>query len=129
MSHQLFLDDDPNRAAIAYQRMTKEDREATIWCQTVEEAIITLWDYRDTLTVVSLDHDLNGETYMNVANPLCGMEVVRWLEEKAVKEPAEFDKFKKMEFTIHSWNEYAAPKMFNRLTDLGLKVKYRPFGT
>lgn len=124
----LFLDDDPNRAAVAYQRMSKDEREQTIWCMTAEEAIITLRDYRDVLMSVSLDHDLNGETYMNVASPICGMEVVRWLENQAKNQPVEFEGFKKVQFTVHSWNEYAGPKMFKRLEQLGLKVNLRPFG-
>ena len=124
----LFLDDDPKRAVLAYNRMSIEDRSNTIWCQTASEAIQTVWDYRDNLTKVSLDHDLGGQQYMNTKREDCGMEVVRLLEKKAHKEPEEFKKLEGTLFIIHSWNYHAAPIMQERLSNLGLNSVWIPFG-
>ena len=124
----LFLDDDPQRAVMAYERMPVENREQTIWCMTAEEAIITLWDYRDRLDAVHLDHDLGGEEYVNTKREDCGMEVVRSLEKMSRDKPEEFEKLKKAKFTVHSWNPHAGPLMTKRLQDIGLDVEFRPFG-
>ena len=35
----LFLDDDPRRAALMYQRMNREQQSKTLWVTTAEEAI------------------------------------------------------------------------------------------
>lgn len=125
----LWLDDDQNRSAIAYQRMTPEERNRVIWCMTAEEAIITLKDYKNQLTFVSLDHDLGGQTFVHPAREDCGMEIVRWLEKLHKKEPEEFEPFKKIEFVVHSWNTISGPKMVIRLQAIGLKAKYHPFGS
>lgn len=124
----LFLDDDPQRAVLAYNRMSEKDREHTIWCQTAEETIITLWDYRDRLTKVCLDHDLGGKQYVNTKREDCGMEIVRYLEKIHHTKPDEFEKLKAAEFIIHTWNGHAGPIMVDRLKKLGLTVRYVPFG-
>ena len=124
----LFLDDNPQRAVLAYNRMSVKDRSNTIWCQTAEEAIQTVWDYRDRLTKVSLDHDLGGQQYMNTKREDCGMEIIRFLEKKARKEPEEFKKLEGTLFVIHSWNTHAAPIMQDRLSNLGLNSVWIPFG-
>ncbi len=124
----LFLDDNPQRAVLAHQRMSKKDAESTIWCQTAEEAIITLWDYRDRLDAVHLDHDLGGQEYVNTKREDCGMEVVRYLEKMSRDKPEEFVKLQAAKFVIHSWNSHAGPQMTERLSKLGLDVEYKPFG-
>ena len=124
----LFLDDDPYRAALAYERMTKDERDHTIWCKTIEEAIQTLWDYRETLTKVMLEHDLNGEDYVNIKREDCGMEIVRFLECLYKNNKNEFFKFRKIKFIIHTWNSVAGIKMSKRLKALQLDVHYIPFG-
>ena len=121
----LFLDDDPNRAALAYQRMNEEDRNNTIWCQTAEEAIYTLKDYKEVLTQVYLDHDLGGQTYVHSAREDCGMEVIRFIEKLSAEDLAYFNGTK---FVVHTWNESAGPKMVERLHKLGLGAEYKPFG-
>ena len=124
----LFLDDSAHRAVLAYERMSVADREQTVWCQTAEEAIITLWDYRDRLDAVHLDHDLGGQEYVNTKREDCGMEVIRSLEKMSRDKPEEFEKLKRAKFTVHSWNGYAAPIMVERLIKIGLDVEYCPFG-
>jgi len=126
----LFLDDDPNRAAITYQRMSPEERQKTIWCQTVEETIVTLRDYKDELEVVMLDHDLGGQTYVNSKREDCGMEVIRYLEKYQNENPKEFEAFVDVNFIVHTYNTYAGHKMVERLQKLGInRVVYQPFGT
>lgn len=124
----LFLDDNAQRAVLAYNRMSEEDRGNTIWCQTAEETILTLWDYRDQLDRVHLDHDLGGRQYVNTKREDCGMEVVRYLEKIHRTKPAEFAKLQDTEFIIHTWNAHAGPIMVDRLKKLGLTVRYVPFG-
>lgn len=122
----IFLDDDPHRAALAYQRMKPEDREKTIWCATVEEAIVTLLDYRDNLTDISFGHDFCGEKYVHTAREDCGMQIVRYLEKLAKKN--ELYRLKDTNWKIHTWNVDAGNLMYKRLKKIGLKVKYIPFG-
>jgi len=124
----LFLDDSPQRAVLAYERMSVKDREHTIWCTTAQEAIITLWDYRDRLTAVHLDHDLGGQEYVNTKREDCGMEVVRNLERMSRDKPEEFRKLQAAKFTVHSWNSHSGPVMTERLLKIGLDVEYIPFG-
>ncbi len=125
----LFLDDDPQRAVLAHNRMSDEDKGKTLWCKTAEEAIITLWDYRHVLERVHLDHDLGGEQYVNTKREDCGMEIVRTLEKWSEKKPEEFKKLLNVPFTVHSWNAHAAPIMVDRLHKIGLRAKWVPFGT
>lgn len=119
----LFLDDDPNRAALAYQRMKPEDANNTIWCTTAQECIDTIKDYQKQLTLISLDHDLGGTQYQDSRADNCGMEVVRWLEKQDIS------LFSETKFVVHSWNIPAGSRMHDRLTDAGYKSVHRPFGT
>ncbi len=120
----LFLDKDPNRAVLAYNRMPPKDRDKTIWCKTAEEAITTLKDY--DLDKVMMEHDLEEQQYANTRSENCGMEVVRFLE-KFSKTP-NFQKLLRTKFIIHTWNEHAGPIMVERLHKLGLNVEHVPFG-
>jgi hypothetical protein len=124
----LFLDPDPKRAALAYQRMNEEDQSNTIWCKTFEEGQTTLWNYRDELTEVHMEHDLSGTPYMNTRSEESGMELVRYLERLSIHHDDVFGAYKKMEFTIHTWNDHAGPIMVERLRKIGLKVELKPFG-
>jgi hypothetical protein len=122
----LFLDDSPERAALAYQRMISIERDSTIWCRTAKEAIDVLKDYWERLSKVYLDHDLGGEQEdvpMHSGNEQSGMEVVRYLEDM---DP---DKFKGCSFIVHSFNSHAGLKMVERLIYAGYKATYKPFGT
>lgn len=117
----LFLDDDPSRAALMYQRMNSEQQKHTLWVQTAEEAIDVLKNYRERLELVFLDHDLGGRTYVHSAREDCGMEVVRFLEKQAPKDYT-------CDFIVHSWNIDAAKKMTSRLNAHGYKAVQTPFG-
>jgi hypothetical protein len=117
----LFLDDDPNRAALAYQRWPEKRRSHTIWCTTAAEAISVLKDY--DLTEAHLDHDLGGESFVDTRREDCGMEVVRWLEHVE-----DLKKYETCRFICHSWNIPAGRRMVERLQALGLKAEHIPFG-
>jgi len=118
----VFLDDDPARAATAFQRMNDHDRQRTFWVSTVPETLDMLENYRERLDLVSLDHDLGGNTYVNAARDDCGTEVVRWLEKRNPEHYAH------VRFIIHSWNIKAAEKMTIRLYEAGYRVIMCPFG-
>lgn len=118
----LFLDDDVNRAALAYQRASEERRANTIWCKTAQEAIRTLQEFE--LEEVHLDHDLEGPYYMDSRHHNCGMEVVRWLEKNYPTD----GRLGKISYIVHSHNVRAAVRMVERMRKIGLNVKYVPFG-
>jgi hypothetical protein len=118
----VFLDDSPERAALAYQRWPAKKSNSTIWVTTAQETIDILKEYKD-IEEVHLDHDLGGEIDVHSERDDCGMEVVRWLEDTSLS------KFNSTEFIIHSWNMHAAKEMKARLQKLGLKVRIHPFGT
>jgi len=118
----VFLDDDNNRAAIAFQRMNDHDRQRTFWVSTVPETLDMLTNYRERLDIVSLDHDLGGNTFVNAARDDCGTEVVRWLEKQDAKD------YSHVRFIVHSWNLKAAAKMATRMYNAGYRVMLCPFG-
>lgn len=121
----LFLDDDPNRAAITYQRWPREKCDNTIWCSTVNTTILVLEDYGTELLEVYLDHDLGGETYVNSEREDSGMEVVRWLESLSKES---LKAFEGTTFICHSHNLRAGRNMTFRIRALGLHSKQIPFG-
>ena len=125
----LFLYPDPKRAVLAFQRMTPEDRDNTIWAKTYLECQTTIWNYRNELTRVHLEHDLGEHSYMNTASEESGMEIVRYLERLEKHSYPEFEPLKKIEWIVHTWNEHAAPIMIERMTKIGLNVEWVPFGT
>lgn len=119
---RLFLDDNAERAAVAYQRMTEDARDHTIWIQTAIDTIYALDEHKDKLMRVSLEHDLGGRAYVHPEREDSGMEVVRWLEKQDVED------FEGCKFIIHSHNEISGPKMYKRLKQAGYDVELRPFG-
>ena len=125
----LFLDPDPKRAVLAFQRMNEEDRNDTIWAKTFLEAQTTIYNYRNELTRVHLEHDLGEHPYMNTASEESGMEIVRYLERLEKHSYPEFKPLLKVKFIVHSYNEHAAPIMIERMTNIGLDVEWVPFGT
>ena len=118
----VFLEDDPARAALAFQRMNPVDRERTFWVQTVDETIDILQDYLPRLDIVSLSHDLGGQKHVHSSRDDTGMEIVRWLEHQ---KPADFAHVR---FIIHTWNLPAGVIMGRRLRARGYRVIRAPFG-
>lgn len=120
----LFMDDCPERAALAHQWMTPERRDRTMWCMTAAEAISVIGDeaYRKELETVHLDHDLGGKRFQDPTEENCGMEVVRFIE---TLDP---ETLKHIRFNIHTHNPPAGKEMTVRLLKLGLKAAYNPFG-
>jgi hypothetical protein len=121
----LFLDDAAERAAKFCERMNTNDQRRTIWCKSAEEAIITIRDYHDSLTLMFLDHDLGVEE-QNFKSPESGMEVVRYLEKNLLVTKSLLNN--KCRVVVHSWNSPAAKIMVERLTELGFSTIHKPFG-
>ena len=120
----LWLDDSETRTAVAYERMTEEERNHTIWARTAAEAIEVIENYAEQLYRVSLDHDLGGTLYQDSRSENCGMEVVRFLERADMQLR---DKMKNCQFIVHSWNIVAGRIMAERLRKAGYKAVHRPF--
>lgn len=118
----VFLDDDSTRAAVAFRRMSEYDQQRTFWVSTVSETLDMLENYRERLDIVSLEHDLGGNTFVNSARDDCGMEIVRWLEKQNP------ENYSHARFIIHTWNLKAGQKMASRLYKAGYRVMNMPFG-
>jgi len=119
----LFLEGDPSRAALQFQRMKPEDQARTFWVRTVPETIDTLKSYRERLDIVSLGYDLNDLEYNHPSREDCGMEVVRWLE---AQDAAEYSHTR---FIVHTWNAEAGKKMTKRLRAKKYRALHVPFGS
>lgn len=110
----LFLDDDPRRAEVFLDRCPR-----AVWVERADDCIGRLAEPWDE---VHLDHDLNGERFVDVMRDDCGMAVVRWLcshERRHLREAR---------FFIHSHNFSAASLMVECLLRNGYAAEYRPFG-
>lgn len=111
----LFLDDDMRRIK-AFRRYYPQ----AVWVQTVRDCIKKL---NQTWDIISLDHDLGGETYVDSQRKDCGMEVVRFILRNR---PANLANAK---FIIHTRNQYAAALMAEALTSSGYQCEWEPFPT
>lgn len=110
----LFLDDDPERAEMFLARCPQ-----AVW---VTRADLCIGRLEEPWDEVHLDHDLNGERFVDVMRDDCGMAVVRWLcavDREAVRNAR---------FFIHSHNFAAASLMVECLLQNGYAAEYRPFG-
>ena len=110
----LFLDDNAERLKHAFE-IHRNDKLFRV--ETAEHCILTFslekhWD------IVSLDHDLGGEVYVDSGREDCGMEVVRFLETNFIPIT---------NIVIHSWNIPAAYLMAYKLNHMGYNVVRRPF--
>jgi len=111
----LFLDDDPKR--------TKAFRSQCPKATCVETADACLQKLREQQwDVIFLDHDLNGEHYVNSGRNDCGMEVVRNL----VSNPCH--SISGTTVVVHSYNLAASIEMANRLNQAGYEGCRLPFG-
>jgi hypothetical protein len=109
----LFLDDDVRRMK-AFRRV----HPRAVWVQTARECIKRIllpWD------VISLDHDLGGETYVDPQRKDCGMEVVRYILRNR---PACLAQTR---FIVHSRNQFAAVMMAEALSSAGYQCDLEPF--
>jgi hypothetical protein len=110
----LFLDDDPGRAQVFLDRYPE-----AVWVRTAAECIARLSEVWDQ---VHLDHDLEGEIYVDSSRHDCGMEVIRWLCSQPHRSHS------RTCFYIHTHNVEAAVLMVESLRRLGYQAVYQPFG-
>ena len=109
----LFLDDDIRR-----MRVFRRCHPRAVWVQTARECIKRIflpWD------IISLDHDLGGQTYVDPQRKDCGMEVVRYI---LMNRPACLAKTR---FIVHSQNQFAATMMAEALSSAGYSCEWEPF--
>jgi hypothetical protein len=118
----VFVEGDPTRAALQFQRMTPKDQNRTVWVNKVSEAIDYLKNYRERLDIVSMGYNLNDEEYNHPSREDCGLEIVRWLE----KQPS--SAYSHVRFIVHSWDQQGV-RMTNRLRACGYSVILKPFGS
>lgn len=108
----LFLDDDKDR-----QKAFKKKISNACIVSNVQECIDALssgeeWD------IVFLDHDLEGETFVDSERKDCGMEVARWIKEK--------QPFIR-QIIVHTLNTQAGEAMTQFLVDAEYRTSYIPF--
>lgn len=105
----LFLDDDHQRAKVFrshYPMMTHVETAAD--CKAAIEKA-------ENIGVLCLDHDLGGQHYVSSFDPECGMEVVRFLQERSYQEKIGL-------IVVHSLNQPAAKEMVLKLKDANYYV-------
>lgn len=107
----LFLDDCQNRSS--------KFRSMVPFADLVSDAQACIaklgsqdWDF------VFLDHDLDGEIYVDESNVNTGSEVVRWVVDNKPKVGM---------FIVHSLNEPARANMVSKLCSAGYFVQGIPF--
>lgn len=110
----LFLDDDERRLETA-RRVYAQEHDLHI-VTTAKAAIDALQN--DTFDVAMLDHDLEGEFFVDSSRVDCGMEVVRWMVQNR---PVVGN------VIVHSWNQRAGLEMTDALKKAGFNVEYTPF--
>lgn len=115
----LVVENSPERAALMYQRLPKNIKDNTIWVSSSADAIETLRDYKDQISILTLEHDLVYPE-MDCRRVDCGMEVIRWLESN--------DFSKHLLVVLHTWNYKARVKMLKRLIAKNYWVISKPFG-
>lgn len=108
----LILEDNAGRNA--HFRATYPD---AVMVETASEAITQLSTGKWAL--VSLDHDLNNEAFVDSARPDCGMEVVRWI---VANRPVIG------RVVVHTVNRKASELMYEALAGAGYDVVRAPFG-
>jgi len=110
----LFLDDDPRRAERFLRQVP-----AAVWVKSVAECLPRL---TETWEEIHLDHDLEGETLVDMNRQDTGMEVIRWL----CKEPRPH--LSQTRFFVHTHNFVAGLLMVLQMHDSGYSAEFRPFG-
>lgn len=118
----LYVEGSQERAAVAYNRMNPDHRDATIWAKNPEEAIDVLRGYRDRLVLVFLSNDLNEFIRGDLRREDSGAEIVRYLEKQ---DPESF----KCGFIFQDHDKKIGEKLTNRLKAAGYRATHQPFGT
>jgi hypothetical protein len=109
-----FLDDDPNRTRTFRANVPQAD------CVETASGMIALLSRHGEASLVFLDHDLGGETFVDSNREDCGMEVVRWV---VANRP------KVSQFIVHSYNPSGAQRMVDDLAGAGYAVARIPFSS
>lgn len=118
----LFLDDRSKRIHAALEKYTGHDLTIVT---TVKECIEKISNANAEWDVISLDHDLNYESFVNSDRPDCGMEVVRFL---VIRGNFLSQKFKRTNFILHTSNALAGFTMKGALKKAGFdRVSYERF--
>jgi hypothetical protein len=78
--------------------------------------MVEVWDE------IHLDHDLEGETLVDMNRQDSGMEVIRWL----CNEPRPH--LQQTAFFVHTHNFVAGLLMVLQMHERGYKAEFRPFG-
>lgn len=109
----LFLDDSAERIERAYEFFDDDDLTVVVSARSaIQELFKGAWD------LVMLDHDLEGDVWVDSAREDCGMEVVRWIVRNFPKIGS---------IVIHSWNTDAAPVMVEELMKAGYDARHEFF--
>lgn len=114
MDRVLFLDDNIFRCLAATKTFVGAELFVTHTAQGAINVLST-----GSFGFVTLDHDLNGEWWVDSSRSDCGMEVVRWI---AANNPTIGI------VNVHSWNNEAADRMVSALSGAGYKAERRLFG-
>lgn len=115
----LFLDD---RSKRLHSALKKFGDQVTLVCtvkETRNKLVREFWD------VVSLDHDLNFEEFVDSDRKDCGMEIVRFLVEN--KAFLDHLRTQSTQFVIHSSNRIGAMKMAGKLMEAGYNSFWSPW--
>jgi hypothetical protein len=113
----IFLDDNPER----HKRFLRAHIGECVWqAYTAPQAIELLSKHKTTESdEIWLDHDLNGEVFVDSNRSDTGFEVVRWICSNLpnIKCP----------IFVHSLNDEAAPRMVQALQAVGYESDWIPF--
>jgi hypothetical protein len=110
----LFLDDDPKRAVCFLAQVP-----AAVWVKSVAECLPRMLESWEE---IHLDHDLEGETLVDMNRVDSGMEIIRWL----CKEPRPH--LRQTRFFVHTHNVVAGLMMVLQMRESGYQAELRPFG-
>jgi len=119
MNTVLWLDNDANRAAVAYRRFSEERRQSTIWCRQVSEAIDILKSYQ--VDEVHLGHNLSDEPNLGACRN-CTMQLVNWVIKNASRNTYQ------IRFIVHTHESAAGFALARKLRKNGFNSRYVPFG-
>lgn len=124
----LFLDDDTDRCRVFCAIMAKYDiiPECVSTAQECIDKLQYSMDQGFAYDLISLDHDLGGEVFVNTDREDCGMEVVRWIEKHYFAADSLFEPSNSI-FLVHSYNDPAATRMTERLIGRRYMAMKTPF--